>query len=155
MSPIAGSHTCCFTTLNVSAQLMRRFLALGIALTLSSGCGGGSAPSRPTVQLSGKVMFGAKPLEDATIVFDPEDGKGAPASAPVEKGEYQVYVQTGPKLVRITSNRKSPEVQTSDTPPLPSGKDSVPDIYNTRTTLKKEVKEAETGVDFTLQPPKK
>ena len=127
------------------------FLLLGLSLVCSIGCGGSSGSSRPTVAIRGKVVFAGQPLDDATITFDPEDGKGAPASARIEKGAYSAQVQTGPKLIRIASNRTSPEVASSATPAQATIKEAVPDIYNSKTTLKKEIKTAEDGVDFTLE----
>ena len=123
---------------------------LGSSLLVTTGCGKGGGSSRPTVAISGKVVFAGQPLDDATITFDPADGKGAPASARIDKGAYSANVQTGPKVIRIASNRTSPEVVTSATPAQATIKEAVPDIYNAKSTLKKEVQTAEDGVDFTL-----
>src|SRR4051794_15882853 len=78
---------------------VRRFrlaawLPLGMAL---AGCGG-ATDSLPREAVSGTVTLDGRPLESASIAFDPEGGNAHPtaAGAVINNGAYSIARSDGP-----------------------------------------------------------
>ncbi len=112
-----------------------RFLLLVACASASAGCGGDD--KRPTAPVTGAVLLDGKPLESGSIVFDPADGQGSPASAAIEQGKFSGQVEPGSKIVRISATVTTGE---KDQYGEPVSKSLVPDRYNGTSKLKADVK---------------
>src|SRR5688572_18471816 len=109
------------------------------------GCG----PSGPQLApVSGHVQLDGRPLQDASITFQPADGQRPSYGSTDADGRYQLAYRRGEEgalvgkhTVRITV---SPEIVRN--PPR------IPAEYNTQSTLKVEVKSGENNdFDFDLK----
>jgi len=92
----------------MNATTLHRFsrLPLAIALALAAGCGHGDRK----VTVSGNVTLDSKPVENATIVFAPQDGQSTPAAASIVDGKYEVKnVVLGSNKVQIVFNDQPQE----------------------------------------------
>jgi len=71
----------------------RRPLRPGLVLALTvvaavSGCGGGDPYAVKTVSAAGTATYQGKPVSKGTILFQPVDEKGRPASGTIEDGKF-------------------------------------------------------------------
>src|SRR6516225_6091297 len=92
----------------MNAATLHRFspLPLVMALMLLTGCGG----SDRKVTVSGNVTLDSKPVEKATIVFAPQDGRSTPAAGPIVDGHYELKnVALGPNKVQVVFNDQPQE----------------------------------------------
>lgn len=126
---------------------------VGLLLLVSiSGCGDGSPPPPKLVKVAGKVLMDGKPLADARIEFQPENG--APSYAETGKdGSYSLRfhrnlkgAMPGKHKIRITTGRIYADETESDVI-IP---ERVPAQYNHNTTLEREVTTATSNMDFEL-----
>jgi hypothetical protein len=62
-------------------------LALVVVAALP-GCGGGDPYAVKTVSAAGTVTYQGQPVKKGTILFQPEDEKGRPASGTIEDGKF-------------------------------------------------------------------
>lgn len=133
------------------ATALRCLVASLLPLMLCSGCDRGRPP------VYGEVTFDGKPVEDGTITFEPADGQGPATGGKIAAGRYEVTGDAAPlpgkKIVRIFAVRKTGRRVTDR---LMGTVDEVepyiPDIYNQRTTLVREVsKDGAQQIDFKLK----
>ncbi len=132
----------------------RYFAGWLFAVPLLLGCGPGVELAGKPV--SGQVMFQGKPLDQGTIAFFPAAGQGTFSGGQIKHGQYSVPAEKGlePGLyeVRISSLEGGPpptDELPGETTVIP--KERIPAQYNSKTTLKAEVKEAgENKLDFTI-----
>jgi hypothetical protein len=136
---------------------MIRLLSVTLAVALCLGCGKGDGLNRASVE--GKVSLDGAPVEQGSITFVPASGtKGPTAGGMVEKGRYSISAAKGPVVgqysVEIHAPRKSgKKVQA---PMAPAGTmtdatvDAAPAQYNSKSTLKKEVKAGRNEIDFDM-----
>jgi hypothetical protein len=119
-----------------------------IATLLTLGCLG-CGPTGPEIaRVEGTVKMDGKPLEDAAVVFIPENGR--PAGSRTDKdGHYVLNFSEGragaipgKSSVRITTAREASE--TADGKPIPAAAETIPMKYNTQSELV-----------FTVEPGKK
>jgi len=106
-------------------------------LTLGSlGCG----PGGPEIaRVEGTVKMDGKPLEDAAVVFIPENGR--PAGARTDKdGHYVLNFSEGRRgaipgksSIRMTTDREASEG--ADGKPIPDAPETILMKYNTQSTL--------------------
>jgi hypothetical protein len=83
----------------------------GITLLLASALAGCS--SRTSV--SGSVTYLDRPVENGWIVFQPADGQGPSAGAPIEGGRFHVdEVTPGAKIVQIAGVKAVPFARNSE-----------------------------------------
>ena len=73
----------------------RRPSGPGLVLALTvvaavSGCGGGDPYAVKTVSAAGTVTYQGKPVSKGTILFQPLDEKGRPASGMIENGKFSL-----------------------------------------------------------------
>ncbi len=121
-----------------------------LATAIFAGCGrGGPAEAK----VSGSIKFDGKPLETGTITFIPSDGKGATAGTEIKEGRYSLRVPPGPKRVEVRSPKSKPAPPAKpqagpQSPPPPE--ESIPAVYNSQSTISKEVKMPETKIDLDL-----
>jgi hypothetical protein len=123
-------------------------LVLGVAApALLAGCGGGD--NLPREALSGTVNFDGAPLKAGTIQFQPTSAKEAvAASAGVADGRFSIPVGEGlvpgKYLVMINgvlgAPAPAPEGMPGDArPPKAPAKELIPEKYNARSELTREV----------------
>jgi hypothetical protein len=127
----------------------RRMPWLFLALTLFCGCGGS-----PFSDVSGNVSFDGQPVNKGSISFLPADGRGPTAAAVIEQGRFSVRVLPGEFKVQICSYRKIGERHASEgdpaSPIIDIDQQTLPDRFNTATTLTREIKAGRQQVDFPL-----
>ncbi|MFO0956075.1 MAG: hypothetical protein U0800_01265 [Isosphaeraceae bacterium] len=133
-------------------------LAIATALTLS-GCGSDGLPRE---RISGKVTLDGRPVDSGSITFLPtaSDAPGTGAEAPIRAGAFDVPAAQGPipgtYLVLVSSpvpdaSRAAPKRKARGVAEDTSGtgtpeaaevplRESIPEEYNTKSTLKAEVK---------------
>jgi hypothetical protein len=131
-------------------------LTLGLAALALAGCDGNKrAPDAKRAKVSGTIKVDGKPVQSGRIVFDLQNGQ-APASISILDGKYDDMAPIGKCKVMITSTKKTTmrEMTKMDGP----GHDEVmeinllPDRYNTKSEITKEVTEAGPNTfDFDLQ----
>lgn len=120
-------------------------------LVLAAGCGGSGASDQPDLgQVTGVIKMDGQPLSNVTITFSPEKGRPSIGKTD-EAGNYElgylgdtIGAVIGVHSVTISTPQEAP------TPPGKTYKDPIPKKYNTKSTLKEEVKTGENTIDFDL-----
>ncbi len=118
---------------------------------LSVGCGGSAGSDQPKLgTVSGVVTMDGQPLADVIITFNPTQGRPSNGKTNAE-GKYELgYLRDtkgaviGSHTVSITTPQDAP------TPPGKTYKDPIPAKYNSKTTLKEEVKTGDNLINFEL-----
>jgi hypothetical protein len=127
-------------------------LFLLIALPLVSACG----PSTGTV--SGAVTIDGEPLSGGVISYVPAEGGGAPTTAHIEAGKYELTTSTGKKFVQISAPivvGKRKEYEGPDAPLVEITDERLPPKYNSQTELTFDVVAGWNTKDFTLATDRK
>ena len=151
-----------------------RFLLAGIALAAAAGCS--TAPSMDyskagLVSVSGNITLDGKPLENAVVMFEAEDGQLSYGLTD-SNGDYTLQfdsdmdgVTPGKKTVRISTTAKIIGLNTDDdggegegggegesaTAPPSSEAERVPEKYNKNSKVTVDVKPDESQTfDFEL-----
>ncbi len=127
-------------------------LLLLSALPLFSACG----PTTGTV--TGTVTIDGQPLSGGVISYVPGEGGGAPATANIEEGKYELTTSTGKKFVQISAPivvGKRKEYEGPDAPLVEITDERLPPKYNSQTELTFEVKPGRSAKDFTLMTERK
>ena len=113
---------------------MRTISLLFVLLLASFGCDSG--PS--LYEITGKVSFDGVPVAKGDITLRPEKPSIAPQGAMIKDGSFQMKASEGKYKVEIISTRVVPGKKG------PMGEDAIeefiPQKYNTKTTLRAEVK---------------
>jgi hypothetical protein len=114
-----------------------------------AGCGSGPA----TATVSGAVRVDGAPVETGTVSYAPLDGTGAPATAEIKGGRYEVRTTAGNKRVQIsvpvvTSKRKAHVG--ADAPWVEITSESLPDKYHSKSELTCDVKPGSNTKDWDL-----
>ena len=134
----------------VKARLLTLF-----ALVFCIGCGRGDR-----VPISGTVTFNGVPVQKGVISFEPFDRQGPTTGGKIANGKYELVGDAAPlpgkKTVRISGGRKTGrKLRRKLPPPNPPTIDEIeriPDTYNTRTILTREVShDGPREIDFTLK----
>lgn len=115
-----------------------------LLLVLVCGC------AVPMADVSGTVLMDGKPLGEGEIIFEETDQSKTPVGCKVTKGEYQVKMLPGSKLVRITASRptKIPDPVMG----AAAREHMIGQEYNAKSTLKVEVSAGVTkGVNFEVK----
>jgi hypothetical protein len=127
--------------------------ALLTATLVAGGCGS----SVSTV--SGSVTVDGKPLEKGTISYVPADSNGSPVTAEVAGGKYEVLVSAGKKFVQISAPvvvGKRKQYEGPDAPYDEFTDESLPEKYNSKTTLTFDVQPGKNSKDWAVESkPKK
>lgn len=119
-----------------------------------SGCGSGSPDDRPDLgTVTGTVTMNGEPLPGVEVTFVPEEGR--PSVGRTESdGTYELtYIRDikGAKIgnhqVRIHTIHETTSDRDGGEPP----EETIPDRYNTETTLTAEVTAGDNKIDFPLE----
>lgn len=120
---------------------------------LQAGCSQQPQDMPETAPVTGIVMLDGKPLPYATVVFQPEAGRGSNALTDAD-GKYELRynqdtmgAKVGPHKVHITTFR---EFDHETDPNLKATKELVPAKYNTKSELTVTVKEGDNQIPFDL-----
>jgi hypothetical protein len=116
-----------------------------LALT---GCGGGD---RKAV-VKGRVTLDGEPVPTGTVQFFPED-KNSPSgkSGTIENGSYAAQdVPVGKVRVVINSTKVIGKRKMYGDSYVEEYGEEIPEKYNSKTTLVKEIKPGENEIDFEL-----
>ena len=123
--------------------LARRTKLCGVLLVLASlaGCGGPSNVGRVT----GKVTLDGQPLADAVVTFSPvKEGGSSGIGKTDSTGAYALSYAAGISGAEIGENRVTITTITQ-------GKERVPMEYNSKSTLKAEVKSGAQEFNWDLK----
>jgi hypothetical protein len=127
-----------------------RLIVLLLSLTPLVGCTPGTDAS-----VSGKVTLDSLPLDDANISFVPlSDGQREAGWTTISKGVYSIPASsglgTGKFRVEIRALRTVGETANRNDPSLMNAKEIIPNRYNSKSELVKEIKAGENILDFDL-----
>lgn len=137
----------------------RPALLVAAGIVLMQGCFGG--PAVPELaEVTGTVTLDAKPLPQASVTFLPvADGntESRPASGVTdENGRYELHYSTtqtgarpGAYQVSISTFREDGEDWSGNE--VPGAPETVPNVYNSATTLTADVKVDGPPLDFELK----
>ena len=127
-----------------------------VAAVLLCGCRGEEAG----IRVFGEVTFQGKPLDQGSIEFSPAEGQGTISGGSITNGRYDLpadhRLKPGKYDVRISSTIAPPvrEFAFEDAPPPETpvvAKQRISAEYNSRTTLKAELKESgENKFDYKI-----
>ena len=131
----------------------RRFgmgLSSIMCLALLTGCGGDSNIGN----VSGKITLNGKPLEGAFVTFTPTRSEGTGKTSfgkTASDGTYSMVLSESQEGVYIGENLV--RIKTGDVTPDEGRviEETVPNIYNSRSNLLKEVKSGSNTFDFELE----
>ncbi len=122
---------------------------LGLATAgLLAGCGSGLAT------VTGEVKVDDKAVEKGVISYVPADGPGAPATANIENGRYEIRTTPGNKKVQISVpvvTSKRPGSSAPGAPMIEITAESLPERYHSKTELSFEVKPGTNTKDWSLK----
>lgn len=106
------------------------------------------------IPIRGAVTYNQKPVAKGTVMFQPADGQGPTAAAIIKDGTYSTKVAVGKKQVLIEgfnvlgqrhyipNDPKSPMVDIQE--------QYLPERYNAKSTLTREITSDANTYDFTL-----
>ena len=113
------------------------------------GCGDGPA----TAKVSGEVKVNGAAVEKGVISYSPADNTGAPVTAEIKDGRYEIQTTAGPKHVRISVPvviGKLKQSPAADAPWVDRIAESLPDKYHSRSELNFEVQPGTNTKDWEL-----
>ncbi len=123
--------------------------AVTVALLGWAGCGG---PAHPEVgRVSGVVTLDGQPLPEATVMFQPAEGRASQATTD-SAGKYTLMYLDGVSGAKIGSHTViiRTEIPGEDGQP-PIAKEKLPKRYHDQTELTAEVKPGANTFDFELK----
>jgi hypothetical protein len=106
---------------------------------LAGGCGS-------TATVSGEVTVDGKPIDKGVISYVPADDKGAPATAPIENGRYELKTRPGNKRVQISQT-----VVVGKRDGYEITEERLPARFHSRTELTFEVQSGANTRDWNLE----
>lgn len=126
------------------------FLLLSaVVLSSHAGCGGG--PEVPTLgTVSGKVSVDGNPLPGVVVTFEPVDGGRSSSGKTDEEGNYSLSYNATSKGALIGKHRVMVTTPTDAPDPSGQNKDPIPEHYNLKTTLEKDVEAGDNSIDLEL-----
>jgi hypothetical protein len=138
--------------ISTTARFVYLSAVIAILAVVISGCGG------PRGAVSGTVTVDGTPIENGTITFDPEDGKGkGKTAAEIVGGKYELPADRGPLpgkyKVEFTSQKKTGnKLPTGDGDQMRDETAQVlPAKFNTQSTYNVEIKKGTNKNDFDLK----
>jgi hypothetical protein len=130
---------------------MRNFLTMMCLVIVSlamNACGGSSGPKK--YKVTGTVSFDGKPISEGRITFKGDASKLGTYSAPIANGSYTVEAEPGSYLVEITASRMTGKFVTTIEGKNEIGEMYIPEKYNAKSTLQKDVSSSVTEINFDL-----
>jgi hypothetical protein len=123
-----------------------RFVA--VMLACLAGCGGPEHP--PVGRVSGVVTLDGQPLADATVMFQPSNGRASQATTD-KAGKYSLIYLDGVPGAMLGTHTViiRTEIPGEDGQP-PIAKEKLPKKYHTESELKAEVKAGSNTHNFDL-----
>jgi hypothetical protein len=118
-------------------------LAVGLALVVIAGCGGGDADEPPTVRVSGTLTVEGKPVSQGVVHFHP--AKGRPATGIVKDGKFTLTTYTDGDGAIPGKNQVAVEVV--EEVPTKDGDTTVKSLIPS-----KFMNPAQSGIQFELRP---
>jgi hypothetical protein len=129
---------------------------LAVLLWFAVGCGRDSGQ----VRIRGDVSFDGQPLTAGTIILTPVEGTPGPSTGGrITDGRYDVPADKGPLVgghysVEITAVRNTgrtmPNKYEQTSPAVEVSEQFVPEVYNTRSTLRVIVTKGVNTANFAL-----
>jgi hypothetical protein len=126
----------------------------GLALLLACGCG---SRSGSRVEVSGTVTLDGQSVDGGAIVFLPQgDGDRPKTGTAIENGKHAIPAERGPApgkyRVEIRWQKPTGKMIPSDDPPnlMEETRQVVPEKYNARSDLTRDVEPGKNTFDFTL-----
>ncbi len=133
------------------SKLFLLTLLLVVPLIFCVGCGDSGGSDQPELgTVSGIVTLDSQPLAGVIITFEPEKGRASNGKTDAS-GNYELaYLSdaAGAVIGNHTVSISTP--QEAPTPPGETYKDPIPAKYNSKTTLKEEVKAGANTINFDL-----
>jgi hypothetical protein len=109
------------------------------ALSLSLGCGGGSAKGT-MARVKGTASFDGKPIEDGMVYLKSPD-KGTVSSLPIKNGTFEGDAEVGSMRVEIAAYRSvTPQTDMADYVPEPTKENFLPAKFHSASTMTSDVK---------------
>lgn len=103
-------------------------------------------------EIRGTVMYDGKPVKQGTITLLPPDGKGPTAAAIITDGGYSTKVALGPKQVKIEGFEVKGTRRYPGSMMMCEDREQIlPERYNTKTELSRDITSSVHTYDFTLQ----
>jgi len=142
-----------------SSCLFVSLAACALCLIGLTGCSqSSSAP--PLGEVTGKVTLNGTPLKEATVEFQPAQGRPS-MGVTNDQGEYRLAYTgdesgavPGQHTVRITTARSQSGGE-GGKPLIEARPELVPETYNDQTTLTADVKAGSNVIDFPLEGKRK
>jgi hypothetical protein len=103
--------------------------------------------------VTGDVKVNGVAVEKWTISFTSADGKGVQTSAEIQGGRYEIHATPGKEIVQISVPVPSGKPKINFGPGVPPGEptaESLPNIYNTKSTLEFDVQPGGNSKDWLL-----
>ena len=132
----------------VTGTTAMRWSAWSLVLCLA-GCGGPEHP--PVGSVSGVITLDGQPLADATVMFQPADGR--PSQGVTDKaGKYSLTYLDGVPGAKLGTNTViiRTEIPGEDGQP-PIAKEKLPKKYHAESELRAEVKSGSNTFNFDLK----
>jgi len=109
-------------------------------------CGGTSSDTPSLASVSGTVLLDGAPLAGAIIMFEPKESGAASTGVTDEQGHYTL-------IYSAEKNGAVPGVHVVSISKLTSemGEETLPSVYNSRSTLQKTVEAGDNQIDFELE----
>ncbi len=122
-------------------------LTLGLILA-ASGCGD---KSRAMTKVSGKVTLDGVPVNDGQILFRLTTGEQKGYEAMIKDGTYHLDCEPGDAKIEITAFRIVPgKFTTVNGPKEPVREMYIPEKYNSKTTLTRQLTGSSSELSFEL-----
>lgn len=129
-------------------------LSLSVSLLcVMLGCGGDVSDRPDLGQVSGVVTLDGQPLSDATVSFQPPNGRPSSGTTDASGRYVLTYLNevkgavVGPHQVQVTTGRSA----VSDDDPSSAKPETLPKKYNAESTLTAEVKKGNNTFDYPLE----
>jgi hypothetical protein len=114
-----------------------------------AGCGDGPA----TATVTGEVRVNGAAVDKGVIAYSPADSTGAPVTAEIKNGRYEIHTTAGPKHVRISVpvvTGKQKQSLSADATWVDRTAESLPDKYHSRSELTFDVLPGSNTKDWDL-----
>jgi len=128
-----------------------RHLWLGLILTAATGCGGSAGPDIASVE--GTVRLDGRPLANATVTFQPENGRPSFGVTNAE-GHYKMTYTQEKSGVMLGSNRIFIRTRMEDESGKVVQQEYLPAKYHDRSDLTAMVENKANQIDFDLSSKK-